>query len=199
MHKSLEAFKVYPRGFLGAHLHERVQKEDRYLENNRGFIPVKVNTLKKSTGVNDYNHAIEELWSAHVRESTDSTSFEFRERVFKVALVAFGARTFHEWFFAQLHSPFVGSLQRDFLDDTLAFLTKGRRKMFLENWAALLHIDNADEGSMKTSQITREFFHLDGSVNFPATTIEELVQQWCSKPNGFEDLLGTLHILFGNT
>lgn len=193
-------FKVYPRGFLGAKLQDRVEADVQLTQNNMGFIPVKAQAYKKSNGINDFNHAIQELYSSYVREEPGVTGFEFRERVLRVALAAFGSRSFNAWFFAQLQSPFVGRNQRDFLDDCLRFISGQRRNLFLENWAALLALQNADEGNMKPSRVACDFFRSSGTYNDMGrsqTSIEDAVQLWCSQPNGFEDLLGTLHILFG--
>lgn len=192
-------FKVYPRGFLGAHLQERVQKEDQTKENARGFVQIKVSAVRKTEGINGFNHAIQELYSAYVREAADVGSFEFRERVFRQAKDAFGTAWFDIWFQAQLTSPFVGALQRDFLDDCLGYLQTGKRKMALENWAPLLEISNADEGLMQPSETAAKFFRLGQYRNGlqRQLSLEDLIQSWCSIPNGFEDLLGTLHILFG--
>lgn len=192
-------FKVYPRGFLGAHLQERVQKEDKMQENNRGFVQVKVSAVRKTDGINGFSHAIQELYSAYIREAADAGSFDFRERVFRQAKQAFGTPWFDQWFQAQLTSPFVGALQRDFLDDTLDYLERGKRKMALENWAPLLEIANADEGLMQPSETAAKFFRLGKYRNGlnRALSVEDVIQSWCSIPNGFEDLLGTLHILFG--
>lgn len=189
-------FKVYPRGFLGAKLQDRVQRDTALVQNNMGFIPVKLSAYKRSNGINDFNHTIEELYAAYIREEAGVTGFDFRERALKAALHAFGTHWFDVWFLSQLKSPFVGPTQRDFLDDCLRFLRGERRHMFLENWAPLLTIENA-EGEQKPSKITTEYFMLKGTGRGRKVHLEEALQDWCSKPNGFEDLLGTLHLLFG--
>lgn len=196
--RKANSYKVYPRGFLGAQLQDRVQKETRLHEDNQGFVPVKVSAYKTSNGVNDFNHAIEELYGSYIREDPSSTGFEFRERVLKASLGAFGTGNFTAWFLAQLESPFVGSMQRDFLDDCLRFLNKGRRELSLENWASLLVISNADEGNMRPSQFAQDYLGLGRSGQVaPSMSVADAVQSWCSKPNGMEDLLGSMHILFG--
>lgn len=192
-------FKVYPRGFLGAHLRDRVQTEQRLAENNNGFFAVKVSTLQSSKGPNNFNHTIESLYSAWIREEPDVQSFEFRERVLTAALQAFGTHDFKYWFLSQSNSPFVGPMQRDFLDDCLRFIDKGRRHLNLMNWGPLLVIDNAD-GVPRASKVAIEFFGLPGSpspASYSSYSLLDIVQMWCSKPGGLEDLLGTLHLLFG--
>lgn len=191
-----ETFKVYPRGFLGSKLQDRVQKDTQLTQNNMGFMPVQMTAYKKSNGVNDYNHAVQELWGAFVREEPGVTGFEFRERVLRAALHAFGTSWFDLWFMAQLKSPFVGRNQRDFLDDCLRYLMGHPRRLFLSNWGPLLQIQN-HEGSLQPSETAREYFGLNGRGGLRKLTLADTVQSWCSQPGGHEDLLGTLQILFG--
>lgn len=196
-HVQAAQFKVYPRGFLGAKLQDRVQQDTTLVQDNMGFVPVKAAAYKKSNGINDYNHAIQELFSAHVREEPGVLSFEFRERVLRAAVRAFGTPFFDTWFLAQLQSPFVGRNQRDFLDDCLRFLMGQRRHLTLPNWAALLTIENADEGTLQPSKVAREYFGLNGNNGVRKLTVQDTIQSWCSQPGGHEDLLCALQILFG--
>jgi hypothetical protein len=195
-------FKIYPRGFLGAHLRERIEQQQRLMENNTGFVPVKVNAFKKPNGVDDYNHEVAALYASYIKRSADSTSFEFRDKVLHAALRAFGTPNFRFWFEAQFQSPVLSDLHYRFLDDTLKFIQGGRREMSLETWGAIVSIANNDEGSGKLSEFANEFFGISsGGVNRYArdASLIDTIQCWCSQPNGIEDLLGTLHLLFGTT
>lgn len=193
-------FKAYPRGFLGPKLQDRVQRDTQLERTALGYNAVGVKSYQKSNGVNDFNHAIQQLYSSYIREEPGVTGFEFRERVLRVALQAFGTSSFNTWYFANVRSPFVGKNHRDFLDDCLRFLSGKRRNLFLENWAALLEIHNADEGAVQPSELALDFFNSGGQfgdVGKRHYVIADVIQDWCSQPNGFEDLLGTLYILFG--
>jgi len=195
-------FKIYPRGFLGAHLRERIERQERLMENNTGFVPVKVNAFKKPNGVDDYNHEVEALYAAYIKRSADSTSFEFRNKILHAALRAFGTPNFRFWFEAQFESPVLSDLHYRFLDDTLGFIQSGRRELALETWAAIISISNKDDGDGKLSEKALDFLGIsaNGVTRYvrPAH-MTDIVQSWCSQPNGIEDLLGTLHILFGTT
>lgn len=188
-----ETFKVYPRGFLGATLADRVDRERRLVETNTGFAPEKFSVYKRPTDISEFNRAVEKIYVSYVRQEPHTNSFGFREQVLRAALTAFGTSNFHAWYKLQIQSPVLGRLHRDFLDDTLRFITEGRRDMTLETWGSLIDIENADAGTVGISDYAREYF---GS-NRPDPSVIDVVQEWCSKPNGLEDLLGTLHILFG--
>lgn len=201
MPEATGTFKVYPRGFLGAQLKERVEQEQRLREDNHGFTAVKVSAFKKSNSVSDYNHEVEALYAAYIKSAPDVTSFEFRRRVLVAAMHAFGSSNFQFWYEAQMQSPVLGDLQARFLDDTLKFLRTGRREMSLETWAAILTIENND-GRLGMSEYACDFFGITskGQHRYSQNTLlTEVIQLWCSKHNGLEDLLGSLHILFGNT
>lgn len=195
-------FKVYPRGFLGAILKERVQQENRLQENNTGFTTVKFSTFKKSNGVNDFNHMVEAVYASYVKRAPETTGFDFRRKVLIAALGAFGTKAFDFWFTSQFQSPVLGDLQRRFLDDTLHFIREGRRDMSLETWNSIIAIENNDAGPQPLSEYANEFFGISsrGRIRYPQNgQLNEVIQQWVAQPNGLEDLIGTLHILFGNT
>ncbi len=200
MPEVLGQFKIYPRGFLGAQLRERVERSQRLQENNNGFMPVKFSSFKKPNGVDDINHEVESLYASYIKRSADSTSFEFRNKILHAALRAFGTPNFRFWFEAQFESPVLTDLHHRFLDDTLQFIRTGRRDQALETWAAIISISNNDDGAGKLSEEAMDFFGISGGgvTRYPRDArIIGIVQDWCSQPNGIEDLLGTLHILFG--
>ncbi|MNU19709.1 hypothetical protein D3C71_79420 [compost metagenome] len=200
MREVLGQFKIYPRGFLGTQLKERIERTQRLQENNNGFVPVKFSSFKKPNGVDDVNHEVEELYASYIKQSADCTSFEFRNRILHAALRAFGTPNFRFWFETQYQSPVLRDLHGAFLDDTLKFISTGRRDQPLETWAAIISITNNDDGSGKLSEYANEFFGIsaNGITRYARDSrVIDIVQDWCSKPNGIEDLLGTLHILFG--
>ena len=200
MREVVGQFKIYPRGFLGAHLRERIERSQRLQENNNGFMPVKFSAFKKPNGVDDFNHEVDGLYASYIKRSADSCSFEFRNKILHAALRAFGTPNFQFWFQSQFASPVLTDLHHRFLDDCLQFITTGRRDQSLETWSAIVHIDNDDAGIGKLSECAQEFFGIsaNGLHRYPRNTqLIGVIQDWCSQPNGIEDLLGTLHILFG--
>ena len=112
------------------------------------------------------------------------------------ALGAFGKYSFFHWFQWQYDSPMAGEMHGRFLLDTLQFLEKGRRSMCLENWSALITIDHSGSGIGKLPPEAREFFAIGKSYGRDVD-LASILQLWNSHPSGFEDLLGSLHILFG--
>lgn len=216
MSKMIGGFSIYPRGFLGTPLGLPTEKTynpvvdkiatrmhykiDLFDSPETNGSPLKL----KEHGNNkvQVNNLIEYLYNEHVkRDRSNSISFDFRENVLAVILTAFGTENFLYWFQTQLACPATGNIHRHFLDDTLRFITTGRREMSIENWHALVVVPSDVQTNVtKMSPIAATFFYPDGNTaKKPQNTrLIEVVQQWCTQPRGFEDLIGTAHVMFGN-
>jgi hypothetical protein len=193
----LPRMKVYPRGFLGAALEPRAIKQHGLAESNRGFSMRDYNVMVDQNKFDVSNPAIEELFNTYLLDREKAEKFEFRQQVYHVALRAFGAPNFLMWFQAQYGNPSAGELHGRFLADTLKFLTEGRRAMSLETWASIIVIDSGADPIGRLPQTAIDFFGIGKNyrrdVDWP-----NIVQTWCSQPGGLEDLVGSLHILFGS-
>lgn len=194
-------FTIYPRGFLGAILAPRIEKspapfqdEYRKLQNNLSLFQPSASTIA-------VNENVESLYSKYIRNTYKAEAFEFRKLVMITALNAFGTEAFDFWYLKQFESASVGDMHRRFLEDCLRFILTGRREMSLETWDSL--IDYSDSGEMRgpVSEYTAEFFGIttNGYVRQRRNTmLVDVLQDWCAQPNGLEDLLLALHVLFGS-
>lgn len=188
--------KLYPRGFLGAMLGVRAERRMALRENNRGFQTAEVRELKNQNSFDAPNPDVEALYDTYQSQQGVSGAFEFRRDVLLTALAAFGTTTFEAWFEAQFKNPSAGDLHGRFLVDTLKFISEGRREMRLETWASLISIVSAGGHIGPFPAAAKEFFGI-GRQYRESFSLTEIIQRWCSQPGGFEDMLGTLHILFG--
>jgi hypothetical protein len=191
--------KLYPRGFVGSRLPIRLAvKPKPYEIKIRSAIQVGIVQPQQVTA--DPNHVVETLYAQYLKRSADTLSFEFREAVLIAALNAFGYPNFYTWYMVQLQSPSWGDMHMRFLNDTLEFLMTGRREMRLETWAHL--IKPTDEVVLRQpTALAKKYFYMENRPVPPDTelfSLENTIQLWCEKPQGIEDLLGTLHLLFGN-
>lgn len=198
--QQVQGFKLYPRGFLGGQLPIRLAvKPKPYEIKIRSSANVGVITPQATSA--DPNKVIETLYSQYVKRSADTTSFEFREAVLIAALSAFGSRNFFTWYMAQLQSPAIGEWHQRFLGDTCRFLMTGKREMTLETWSHLLKTSDESIRPLQPCEVAQRYFGLRG-LTVPSDpqqyNLTETIQAWCSQPQGVEDLLGTLHLLFGN-
>jgi hypothetical protein len=194
--------KLYPRGFLGKPLEARFSTKRRLGDSQYSGLPVSVKLVTQQMNSVDANPTVEALYGRWINRAPATTAFEFRKQVLNAALDAFGTDNFFYWYTAQAGSPAFGDLHRDFMEDTLHYIQTGQRKMCLENWQALLTTDDSGERSEELSSAAKAFFGIktpEEQWRSPQyRRLDEVIQKWCSQPTGFEDLLSTLHVLFGN-
>lgn len=193
-------FKLYPRGFLGAMLEGRIEKKTEMRETGLGWRFANAVVMRNQNEIDHSHPDVERLYSQYINRAPNCTSFEFKRDVLKTALTAFGTPLFDFWYRMQFKSPASGSLHREFLEDTLHFIQEGRRNVSLETWGSLLNGEEGRQGSDQISLYAEEFFGItSGGVHrYPSNRqLTEVIQRWCSKPNGLEDLLCTMHLLFG--
>lgn len=192
--------RLYPRGFLGKVLPPRlVAKARPYEIRVRTTTSVGIVTPQQNTA--DANPVVETLYAQYIKRAASTMSFEFREKVLIAALDAFGDKNFYSWYKTQLQSPAVGDVHLRFLDDVLRFISTGRRQMSLETWASFLQMNDAGERPQEFTPTAQEFFKIYKDGVYPSISqysLTNVIQQWLSQPGGIEDLLGTLHLLFGN-
>jgi hypothetical protein len=194
--------RLYPRGFLGRALSPRLAVKPRPFDVRIRTTPI-ASVVTPQQGVAEANAAVEMLHAQYVRRAAVTMSFEFREKVLIAALDAFGTVSFTDWYHSQPESPAFGDTHQRFLDDTLRFILQGRRYLSLESWASFLLPTDAGIRPVEGGEIEEEFFSYMESAQ-PVTggtgtvLLADVIQQWTSRPGGIEDLLGTLHLLFGN-
>ena len=194
--------KIYPRGFLGKPLEAQLKMKAKPFESRLNALAVRVNIFTPQVNSVDANPVVESLYGQWINRAPETTSFEFRKKVLIAALDAFGTDNFYEWFVAQHASPAFGDLHKRFLEDTLFFLQNGRRQMDLMTWTSLVTINDSGERSFETPELAREFFGIaDADHQWRRPTnrkITEVIQTWLTHARGFDDLVGSLHLLFGN-
>lgn len=176
--------QLYPRGYLG----------EAFVSGQAALDPSR--PKKPSAHPN-----VEALYDQYIKRIGATTSFEFRRQVLAVALKAFGTSNFEIWVSSQRQSPLIGDTHNNFIDDTIRFISEGRRDLCVENWDAL--ITSADHGERLTghTEIAKEFFGFpsSGHHRYPRNReLIDVIQLWCSRPGGIEDMLCTMHVLFGN-
>jgi hypothetical protein len=201
MPKTATQLRLYPRGFLGAEIAPQIERTPKpFLENitRAQFHVQDFKTMESDLFANPH---VENLYAEYIKQSARTESFEFRKKVAQVALQAFGTMNFEFWYSAQHRVPACGDLHNRFLTDTLRFIQEGRREMSLETWQNLVTITDEGDQVGGLSDYAKSFFGIGNGHFQPArfnTQLTEVLQMWLSKPNGQDDLIGTLHILFGN-
>lgn len=134
------------------------------------------------------DETISELFRIYETGAQDTANLTFRLRVLDSAVRLFG--DFHEWMTLQRNNPNLLGYNLEFLRDTLRYILTGHRDM-----SPLIWLDLVAEKSIHTTQA----HHLTLSELAPPKDLDttKLIQLWCSRKGGFEDLLQSLFLLFG--
>lgn len=176
--------QLYPRGFLGEVITSAAA--NRMGQGNFRSVP---------------NPSIEALYVQYINRAVNTVTIEFRRKVLTVALKAFGTRDFEVWLSSQRQSPVAGENHTGFLEDTLQFLMEGRRSLDIASWQTLVEMADHGERAHDHSERAKEFFGIssNGVNREPRNrSMVDVIQLWCSYPGGIEDMLCTMHVLFGN-
>ncbi len=118
-------------------------------------------------------------------------NWNYHSQVLDLALVLFG--DFQEWFDNQLSNPALKGSHREYLLDTAAFINGERRRMSHASWSFILDEIHQSADSVNFIRHNESTKYLKKEL----TTIQ-ILQQWCSRPEGINDLLTTMHVLFGH-
>ncbi len=203
---------LYPRGFLGFDIGLAAKDPSANLDEILKAVTYGRPVPKQDDIVN--NHDVDLLWNEYITGLRYVTQTEFRDKIIIAALRAFGTSDFHEWCSIQDRSPYVTEMHRRFLNDTFGFIATGERAMMVQSWQRLIKFEEANHEdrrlrleydalfSKRASGFGDEDWPSPDRFNErdarPLTSLTSVIHFWIAKPNGLEDLLATLHILFGS-
>lgn len=192
--------KLYPRGFLGALLQARIQRQTGLMESNGGFSAKQFTVMQDQNNFHAPNPEVDKLYADFMRKPSNASRFDWRENFFKVAVKAFGVDDFTLWYQAQHRNPSASDTHARFLADCLQFVNTGRRDVHASTWLQLLSIIEHESDIGALPQIALDYFGITAASprGSRQVTVRDMIQSWCSQPNGFEDLVVSLHILFGS-
>jgi hypothetical protein len=188
-----QQFRLYPRGFLGANINSQTERTPKPFTGVLKMTQYTVNDKKSSKGGPPANPHVEALYAQYIKKNPSWGSFDFRKETLLTALGAFGTRSFRSWYLSQHQSPACGDLHNRFLTDTLRYINEGRREMGLMTWGSLITMTDEGNSVGPVSEYAKNLFKHDFG-----NSLTSVIQKWISHDGGLEDMLGTLHILFGN-
>lgn len=135
---------------------------------------------------------IDSLFEHSVKSKGKPKTMGYYEQILEYALLQFGS--FDEWLDQQLSNPHLSGPRREFLLETVRFITEGQaRNMSHYSWMFVL-----SPLTLKASDV-RIVRHFESRKYLKAgTSTAQILQQWCGRPEGINDLLLTLYVLFGH-
>lgn len=133
---------------------------------------------------------LDSLYKFYLDHSVNNSTWSYRRRVLESALRLFG--DIREWMRDQRNNPRIVGYNLEFLKDTLDYIRTGKRQMSISTWIEL--VAEATDHAPIPTHLTAPPLALE-----PSDTTVQLLQRWCAQADGkgFEDLLYTLHVLFG--
>lgn len=199
---------VYPRGFLGRPATMQIRPKVRTFGQRSG----RRQTLELYQPAQNELVPDAQLMSVYRRwfnGEPSTRSYDYRREVMSLALQVFGTATFVEWYLAQEASPAYGDWHKRFLEDTIGYLCGEKRTLSLRTWMRMVTYQDEPANSAATCPHLGGYFgrHLNpttiSGVPLPVSLEENAslpatLQNWLAKPNGLDDMLGTLYILFGD-
>lgn len=141
-----------------------------------------------------YNKDIDNIFNRYANEHRLLSDFDFREAIYFLAKTAFGTSDIEGWFTLQLESPYLTTIHRRFLNDTMEFIFSGNRSVGCENWLGLIYPRSCTTVDSKTEVLIKDYFGGD-TPKLPRNFIN-LIAQWTQQKNGVLDLLYFLTIVF---
>lgn len=131
-----------------------------------------------------------DLYAMYMNRFVKREAWPFQERVLSVALRLFGSN-FESWLSMQRNNPKLRGMNLEFLNDTLRFIETGHRHVSYLSWIELMN--ELDDGvtlpPRNQSSILRPF---------KTKETAQVLQAWCRRPHGLDDLVCTLNAFFGS-
>ncbi len=136
--------------------------------------------------------SVQTLYELLDQRNCPTDNWKFRKMVLDCALRLFG--DFATWLKDQQQNPTLVGYSQEFLRDTLTFIHGGDRLMSVVSWTDLLAEAGLQGKAIPVSALNPS----QAELGRGETTIQ-IVQAWATRPNGVEDMLQTLYLLFGQS
>lgn len=125
-----------------------------------------------------------------------SSYWMFKKKVVMLAAKIFNSYGDMNWFLVQDLNASLHAQNINFIKDTLRFLATGRRRISIHSWPMLITSEYAS-GVHEDRSIGIRGIFLELGLDTTKTN-NDLIQLWLSHPGGFDDLMFSLNMLFGN-
>lgn len=144
------------------------------------------------TPVTDGDVSINDLYNLYMSGKINHQGWGYRKEV--IAAAARLLKNFPSFISMQRDNPYLYGYNYDFLQDTVNYIATGKRQLSIQAWKELMFEHMPPSGDYKTRS---RFVVKPEAVEFINKDVSEVVSQWCSHPNGFEDLLLSMVMIFG--
>lgn len=151
-----------------------------------------------------YHQGVEDIVKEYEADPTTAFRFEFIERVIKAAFDAFGVESLLPWFKMQKESPYLSSLHKSFLIETLNFIDGAERNVNIGTWRTLLKANPITPQDRQTPFPFDLYLNVqneglsDSRYRYHYQSLSDTFTLWMSRPTGPMDLIRFLEVVFGD-
>ena len=193
--KIFDGLKLHPNGFLGAPVEFRDVRVKKPVQVDLIGTAARRITLESEENALTANKEVDDLFKEITsHEGILERNFEFRERLFSVALKAFGTRTIDEWIDKQKQNPYFDTMQNRFVEEMVGYVFTGFRR-----YHSAIYLDILDIGTHNAFTIGPNVGqYLRNRSGNDVMSIRDFLQKWLSQRDGLSDLAITLRVLFGS-
>lgn len=192
-------FALYSRGFAGS---EKNATKTVLTKNSKQLLSF-FDHGREETEYSVSNEQIVQAYNQLMRRQVVSTDFDWRERVIKSVLRAFGTLSTSDWISACERSPTFSQNHAECIEDWLQFCMTGKRKLNPVMWERLISpgVNDPSLPARVSKQLTDAlpagYSHIlragTGRNNLP-----NLIAKGLERPGGFSDLVITCYTFFGD-
>jgi hypothetical protein len=183
--------KTYPSGFIGSSSVPQTELLTINSIKHKLFDSSPITNVPAHTA----NREVTSLWQDVLAGDTAYKTFEFREKILKCALAAFGTGQLYTWIVAQEKSNFHTGYHRQWIEETLEYVLTGKRRQYTENvWFSLIVLGDSDRAKLQSSTVIQQV--MPGGP-YHTLSIADFITMWAQADRGIDDMIASLHILFG--
>lgn len=197
----LPKLKQYPSGFLGSSTVAQTAATDMNEISFSMLLSRKdTDNVPKATSSIEINT----IWNDVLSNKDDINTFEYKERIIRYALTAFGTTTVSEWLSVQSANPEFTKDHHRFIDETIQFVAEGKKRIITaNNWIVLLNSNKVEHSTLKYSEVQQRWLLSNNTdlafsdANNVNKTFKSFITDWVCQDKGIDDLTSTLFVLFG--
>lgn len=135
---------------------------------------------------------VQELYMQFTHFPTQTVYWEFRKKVIDAAKRLFKGN--YNWFIRQDANPLIESYNYQFLLDTVRYIATGHRRFSIHAWPMLLATEPSAGAELINGRYDIEQLFKEVQLS---TDLDKMIKAWVSRPGGIDDLMYSLHLLFG--
>lgn len=137
---------------------------------------------------------VHDLFVEFTNHPKRAVTWEFQSRVINLAQELFQGE--YSWFIRQDSNALIKDQNYAFILDTVRYIATGKRKFSIYTWPALVSYEVPITN--ESVQGRRDIYFLTQELHVPLDA-DAFIQMWLTHKDGFNDLVYSLHLLFGST